>query len=354
MRDVSAMRADLLSWYDANARELPWRVGPRERQNGVLPDPYEVWLSEIMLQQTTVAAVRDYFRRFTAYWPNVRALAAADDADVLGAWAGLGYYARARNLIACARAVAELPDARFPDTETALQALPGIGPYTSAAIAAIAFDRQATVVDGNVERVMARLHAEATPLPGAKRALRAHAARFTPGPRPGDLAQAMMDLGATICTPRAPACGRCPLKDDCAGRNRAEEFPVRAAKVAKPVRHGKTWIARRDDGAWLLETRPRSGLLGGMQAWPGSDWDGTVAGPPITADWKAAHEHVRHTFTHFHLVLEVRVALVDANSQPDRGRFVTAAEFDPTRLPSLMQKAWRLADSALRRAGGFD
>ena len=259
MRDNKTMAAQLLAWYDRHARALPWRVPP----NGGQADPYRVWLSEVMLQQTTVAAVKAYFHRFTTRWPTVQALAAAEDADVMAEWAGLGYYARARNLLKCARAVAELGE--FPDTRADLQNLPGIGPYTSAAIAAIAFNRAETVVDGNVERVMARIFDEHTPLPAAKPVLTGYAARLTPDQRPGDYAQAVMDLGATICTPRNPACGICPWRGPCAARanGTAPDLPRKTPKAAKPVRFGIAYIGRRADGAWLLERRPPKGLLGG-------------------------------------------------------------------------------------------
>ena len=224
--------ADLLEWYDRNARKLPWRVSPPDRANGTVPDPYRVWLSEIMLQQTTVAAVKDYFHRFTTRWPTVDSLAAARDDDVMGAWAGLGYYARARNLLKCARAVASEHDGRFPHTVEGLLTLPGIGPYTAAAIAAIAFDRPATVVDGNVERVMARVFEVFTPLPAAKPELTGLAASVTPDTRPGDYAQAVMDLGATICTPRNPACGICPWRSPCIARQNgtAADLPRKTPK----------------------------------------------------------------------------------------------------------------------------
>ncbi|WP_371155662.1 A/G-specific adenine glycosylase [Jannaschia sp. 2305UL9-9] len=334
MRDT--LSDALLSWYDANARVMPWRVSPADRRAGVRPDPYRVWLSEVMLQQTTVAAVRAYHERFTARWPTVQALAAAEDAEVMGEWAGLGYYARARNLLKCARAVAEL--GAFPDTEEGLLALPGIGPYTAAAVAAIAFDRPATVVDGNVERVMSRLHHIETPLPAAKPEIRAVAETLTPSARPGDYAQAVMDLGATVCTPRKPLCMLCPWRDGCAARlaGVAETLPRKMPKKVKPVRRGILYVARRGD-LWLLEQRPDSGLLGGMLAFPTSDWgDDPKPAPPALADWKDAGE-VRHTFTHFHLIL--RVMLSEAPGPPSRGEF---APLDPGTLPTVFRKAHTL------------
>ncbi|PZX16535.1 A/G-specific DNA-adenine glycosylase [Palleronia aestuarii] len=345
MRDAQ-LSDDLLIWYDRHARVMPWRVGPMERAEGIRPDPYRVWLSEVMLQQTTVAAVRDYFRRFVALWPDVGALAAAEDAQVMGEWAGLGYYARARNLLACARVVVSENGGQFPDTRDALLRLPGIGPYTAAAIAAIAFDRSETVVDGNVERVMARLHAVEAPLPGSKRQLGALAAALTPERRPGDYAQAVMDLGATICTPRNPACGICPWRDPCQARAEGivASLPRKSPKAAKPVRHGIAYLARRDDGAWLLETRPERGLLGGMLGWPGSDWAQDVPphAPPVAADWRDPGMQVRHTFTHFHLRMALRLARV-GDVSPARGRFVPADRFRPSDLPTIMRKAYDLA-----------
>ncbi len=344
MRDAP-LSGILLDWYDVHAREMPWRVGPAGRKRGERPDPYRVWLSEVMLQQTTVAAVRGHFHRFTERWPDVAALAAAADAEVMAEWAGLGYYARARNLLKCARAVAA--QGRFPDTREGLLALPGIGPYTASAIAAIAFDRPETVVDGNVERVMARLHAVEAPLPGAKRQLAQLAADLTPRRRPGDYAQAVMDLGATICTPRRPACGICPWSEACAGRaaGLAADLPRRAPRAAKSVRRGAAYLARRPDGAWLLETRPARGLLGGMLGWPGSDWAEEVPDhcPPVAAPWREAGE-IRHTFTHFHLILTLFTAETDA--MPERGRFVAPEAFQPADLPSLMRKAHDLVVAA--------
>ena len=277
MRDLTPtddLPRALLAWYDVHARDMPWRVGPDARKAGVMPDPYRIWMSEIMLQQTTVATVWAYFERFIARWPTVVDLAAATDADVMGEWAGLGYYARARNLLKCARAVVADHGGAFPENHAALLKLPGIGPYTAAAVSSIAFDLPYTVLDGNVERVMSRLYDIHTPLPAAKPELMAKAEALTPSDRPGDYAQAVMDLGATICSPKSPACGICPWRGPCAARvaGTAAELPKKTPKKAKPVRHGTVYLAQREDGAWLLETRPDKGLLGGMLGWPGSEW----------------------------------------------------------------------------------
>ncbi len=367
--------AALLEWYDLHARALPWRVPPGQIRAGRRPDPYRVWLSEVMLQQTTVQAVIGYFGRFTRRWPDVRALAAAEEAEVMAEWAGLGYYARARNLVACARVVARDHGGIFPRDRDALRALPGIGEYTSAAIAAIAFGAAETVVDGNVERVVARLARIDTPLPAAKPAIRAHAGRLTPKERAGDFAQAMMDLGATTCTPRAPRCHICPLAAHCAARaaGDAATLPRRAPRTPRPVRHGIAYLARRADGAWLLERRPPRGLLGATLGWPGSAWHEAGApscgevvaggesatgrqefrGPsshpdaPVTARWRLLEEHVRHVFTHFELRLKIAVAHVGHGAQPTRGGFMSAGSFDPAALPSVMRKAHALAEPAL-------
>ncbi|MFW2541111.1 A/G-specific adenine glycosylase [Primorskyibacter sp. 2E107] len=343
----SARPADLLEWYDRHARSLPWRVPPAARAAGVLPDPYRVWLSEVMLQQTTVAAVKSYFEAFTARWPRVEDLANAEDGDVMAAWAGLGYYARARNLLKCARAVRDEHGGVFPADHAALLALPGIGRYTAAAVSAIAFDLPEVVVDGNVERVMARLFDEHTPLPGAKGVLTEYAAGLTPKARPGDYAQAVMDLGATICTPKRPACGLCPWRRSCAAweAGTAAELPKKAPKKKKPVRFGIAYLARRVDGAVLLERRPDSGLLGGMLGWPGSEWiEGTPdEAAPIRAEWKTVDGEARHTFTHFHLRLVVKTALVPMDRQPERGEFVEQDAFSPGDLPTVMRKAFDLS-----------
>ncbi len=334
----------LLDWYDVHARAMPWRTPPADKQAGIRPDPYRVWLSEIMLQQTTVAAVKDYFVKFTTIWPTVADLAAAEDADVMAAWAGLGYYARARNLLKCARAVVANHGGAFPDTVEALQTLPGIGPYTSAAIASIAFDRQATVVDGNVERVMSRLYAVEDPLPTSKPELTELATNLTPTSRQGDYNQAVMDLGATICSPKNPACGICPWRDPCKARalGTAAELPKKLPKKVKPTRKGIAYVARRPDGAWLLETRPEKGLLGGMLGWPGSDWnEDPQPHPPIETQWQDTGMEVRHTFTHFHLKLQVLTSW--AETEPERGQFVPHPQFSPASLPTVMRKVYDVA-----------
>lgn len=348
-RPDDAVAARLLAWYDRHRRTLPWRAPPGER-----PDPYLVWLSEVMLQQTTVAAVGPYFHDFVARWPTVEALAAAPLDDVLRAWAGLGYYARARNLHRCARAIVEDHGGRFPDTQEALRALPGIGDYTAAAVAAIAFDRPAVVVDGNVERVVARLFAVGDPVPQAKTRLKSLTAAIAPQMRPGDFAQAMMDLGATICTPRRPRCLLCPLAGDCQAHaaGRAEDFPVRAVKRDKPLRRGVAFWAVREDGAVLLRRREEKGLLGGMAEVPSTEWRAepwTVAEAegqaPVSATWRRLEGIVRHGFTHFDLHLEVLAASVpaDAAAAAERSVWCPLDRLSDQALPSLMRKVVRHA-----------
>ncbi|MGR3616921.1 MAG: A/G-specific adenine glycosylase [Paracoccaceae bacterium] len=343
MRDQSNA---LLRWYDHNARAMPWRVSPADRKAGIVPDPYRIWLSEVMLQQTTVAAVRDYFERFTRRWPTIADLAGADDKDVMGEWAGLGYYARARNLLKCARVVTAEHGGQFPDTFDQLLKLPGIGPYTAAAIASIAFDRPETVLDGNVERVMARLYEIHDPLPGSKPILKDKAAALTPNKRPGDYAQAVMDLGATICTPKSPACGICPWRAPCAARvaGTAADLPRKTPKKPKPTRHGTIYIAQAKDGAFLLERRPDKGLLGGMLGWPGTEWNDTPAeNPPFQAEWQSLASEVRHTLTHFHLILRVKTAPLPCDFQLSNSHeIVPKHAFRPTDLPSVMRKAYDL------------
>ena len=343
----------LLTWYDRHRRTLPWRAPAGESTA-----PYLVWLSEIMLQQTTVATVGEYYRRFVKRWPTVEALAAAPLDDVLSAWAGLGYYARARNLHACARAVAERHGGRFPEDEAGLRALPGIGPYTAAAIRAIAFDHKASAVDGNVERVIARLEAIETPLPDAKIEITARAAELVPAQRAGDYAQAMMDLGATVCTPRKPLCVICPLSRNCRALKLgiAETLPRRSPKAEKPTRRGLAFVLARKDGAVLLRKRPPKGLLGGMDEVPSSPWrEGkfvpadALADAPVPARWTLLDGLVRHTFTHFHLELSV----ARATATTDRlatlvpgSAWCTLDLLDDRALPTVMRKVIEKASLA--------
>ena len=346
----------LLDWYDRHARRFPWRVGPKERRLGVRPDPYRVWLSEVMLQQTTVKAVAPYFQRFVARWPGIRDLAAADVTDVMAAWAGLGYYSRARNLITCARAVAALPGAHFPESAYELARLPGIGAYTSAAIAAIAFDEPVAVVDGNVERVVARLFAIETPFPTAKAEVRVALERLVPRERSGEFAEAVMDLGATICTPRRPACALCPWSEPCVARRegRQAEFPRKGARKSRPLRFGSAFVARRADGAILLRRRPPRGLLGGMSEVPGSEWReerAADAGEPFAAPWIALAVPVTHAFTHFELRLSIHRADADIAAPPGH-YWAPAATLSREALPSVMKKAIEAAYPGATRGFG--
>ena len=336
----------LLSWYDRHARELPWRVPPAARRAGTRPNPYRVWLSEIMLQQTTVSAVKPYFAAFVKRWPTVNALAEAGADDVMKAWAGLGYYARARNLKACAETIALQHGGQFPDNLDALRALPGIGPYTAAAIAAIAFDHRHAAIDGNVERVVSRLFAIETPLPASKREIRHHAEALVPSRRAGDFAQALMDLGATICTPRRPACALCPWRDACAGcrQGLSDSLPRKAPKAQKETRRGASFVAVRSDGAVLLRRRPARGLLGGMSETPSSAFcaDFNLDQPdsaPLPLQWERVPGLVAHTFTHFHLRLSVWRAEAPPSTEAPLGHWWSLPHaLAGEALPSVMRK----------------
>jgi A/G-specific adenine glycosylase len=339
--------AALLAWYDRHRRELPWRAPP-----GTRPDPYRVWLSEIMLQQTTVATVRSYFDRFTTRWPEISALAAAPLDEVLHLWQGLGYYARARNLHACARAVMSRHGGVFPDEIAALRALPGIGDYTAAAIAAIAFGRPVAAVDGNVERVIARLYRVAEPLPAAKARLKTLAQALTPAERAGDFVQAMMDLGATICTPLRPRCVLCPWRESCAGAGEAASLPARAARAERPMRYGVAFWLTRPDGAVLLRRRPEKGLLGGMAEFPSTPWRATpwtigeaLQEAPAAAAWSPLPGTVRHGFTHF--LLELGIVAAEGEAE---GVWSPIDRLGEHALPTLMKKLARHAVSALGAA----
>ena len=331
----SNITKQLLAWYDQYARDLPWRIAPG---SNVGPEPYRIWLSEIMLQQTTVAAVKPYFAKFLERWPTVQNLAHADNDDVMAAWAGLGYYARARNLHACAKYVVEKYEGIFPAAEADLRTLPGVGTYTAAAIAAIAFGERAVVVDANVERVVARLFALETPLPAAKKEIAALADTITPALRAGDFAQAMMDLGATICTSKTPQCLLCPLSNECEALSLglADQLPRKAPKKAKPQKQGWLWWIERD-GAVLLVKRPDKGMLGGMMAFPGSDWEeGDLA--PLNGDgWKPTGHYVQHSFTHFDL--KMHIVQHDGTAMPRDGIWWPVDALADAGLPTLYKKA---------------
>ncbi len=332
----------LLVWYDRHRRVLPWRA-----RAGEAADPYRVWLSEIMLQQTTVAAVKPFYLRFLERFPTVESLAGAPADAVMQAWAGLGYYSRARNLHACAKAVVEEHGGRFPSTEAELLKLPGIGAYTAAAVAAIAFDRQAAAVDGNVERVLSRLYAVEAPLPGAKPLIRSLTEALVPAERPGDFAQALMDLGATICTPRRPACALCPWMSPCLARAAGlqEAFPKKQKKESGPLRRGAAFVVLRADDTVLLRTRPPQGLLGGMAEPPTSPWEPdyepsrAVLDAPIEARWQRLPGIVRHVFTHFPLELTVLFAKVARGTPaPDGMRWTPRMQLHEEALPGAMKK----------------
>lgn len=345
-RRPSPLSARLLAWYDRNARVLPWRAARGERA-----DPYRVWLSEIMLQQTVVKAVIPYFEAFVSTFPSVRHLAQADREEVLRLWAGLGYYSRARNLYACAQAVVEHHDAAFPDTVEDLLKLPGIGAYTAGAIAAIAFGKPAAAIDGNVERVVSRLDAIKTALPLSKPAIRVRTEALVPEDRAGDFAQALMDLGATICTPKNPHCDLCPLAEHCQARVEGNPalYPIKAPKVKKPQRYGAAFVARRKDGAVLVLTRPDKGLLGGMTGLPTTEW--TASKPdetalqsamPFKAAWTKRDAPVTHVFTHFALTLDVYVVEMGQSVKaPKAHRWSSANGPEGEALPTLFRKVVR-------------
>jgi A/G-specific adenine glycosylase len=354
--DGATLRAALLAWYDAEGRTLPWRIRPEDRAAGVVADPYAVWLSEIMLQQTTVPHAAPYWERFLARWPTVSDLAAAPRDDVLAAWAGLGYYARARNLHKCAGVVAQELKGKFPSDLDALRALPGIGDYTSNAIRAVAFDKPASVVDGNVERVISRMFAIETPMPKSKPQIKALAGELADPDRPGDYAQALMDLGATVCTPKSPQCAACPWAMACAAMasDTQTRYPLKEKKKPKPVRRGVCFHVVQDGAIWLRR-RPETGLLGAMMELPGTSW--SEAGPdasvisqarPFVGEWRDAGQ-VRHVFTHFELHLTVMTATAPDSWQPSEGMLHPLSSLDEAGLPSVMMKAARLGLAAKDR-----
>jgi A/G-specific adenine glycosylase len=341
----------VLAWYDRHRRDLPWRARP-----GEAADPYKVWLSEIMLQQTTVAAAKPYFVAFLSRWPNVGLLAEASSDEVMRAWAGLGYYSRARNLHACAKIVAGTLTGSFPMTEAALRELPGIGAYTAAAIAAIAFGQRGAPIDGNVARVVARLFSIETPLPAANSEIKARAEGMVPVARPGDFAQAMMDLGAMVCAPKNPSCDLCPVLDLCLGHacGVAASLPRKAPRAHRPLRRGAAFFVRREDGAVLVRTRPEKGLLGGMTELPGTEWETyfddalVLAQAPLKAHFRKLEGAIAHAFTHFALSLSIYVAEVKEDKRAPSGyRWTPARELDNEAFPGVMRKVIE----AVRRSG---
>lgn len=333
---------DLLDWYALAARELPWRIGPAQRAQGVKADPYRVWMAEIMLQQTTVPHASRYYAAFTDRWPTVQDLASAKDEDVMAAWAGLGYYARARNLLKCARAVTEL--GAWPDTVEGLRALPGIGAYTAGAVAALAFGRRAAAVDGNVERVFSRLLATKGEWKVEKERIKSIVEGYVPADRPAEFAEALMDLGATICTPKSPNCLICPLIHSCAAAAEGDpaRYPIKPKKKPKPTRRGHVYIAIDSAEKILTERRPDKGLLGGMLGLPTSDWiEGDAPAPefPLKADWSETGE-VRHVFTHFNLALTVWAGRIERAGHGDDW---IARDETKAALPSAFGKALALS-----------
>ncbi|WP_114009848.1 A/G-specific adenine glycosylase [Cohaesibacter intestini] len=341
----------LLAWYDRHHRTLPWRVSPEDAALGVVPDPYHVWLSEIMLQQTTVGAVKSYFTAFVAEWPAVTDLAAAEEDDILKAWAGLGYYSRARNLHKCARQVVEDHAGRFPSSAAELKTLPGIGDYTAAAIGAIAFDEAVAVVDGNIERIIARLYHITEALPAAKRPIKEKMAVLTPTQRPGDFAQAMMDLGASLCSPKKPACGLCPFSGACEAQRAGdmERYPVKAPKKEKPTRRGAAFLIERSDGALWLGKRPAKGLLASMAQVPTTNWFDKREGEafdlataldyaPESLIFTKKVGQVTHTFTHFHLQLDVYHANTDQPAPTPEGWWSEPHAISGEALPTVFRK----------------
>lgn len=341
---LAAVPAKLLAWYAQNARELPWRIGPKERSSGITPDPYRVWLAEIMLQQTTVPHAARYYQLFTTRWPSVSALAGAQDADVMAAWAGLGYYARARNLLKCARHIKARGG--WPQTAAELEKLPGIGPYTAGAVAALAFGEASPAVDGNVERVFSRLLAAKGPWPQEKKKIRALVASLVPADAPAEFAEGLMDLGATVCLPKQPNCALCPLSDVCAGQAEGspEDYPIKPKKAASPHRRGHVFIVSDGKGQVLTERRPDKGLLGGMLGLPTTEWlaeSGEAVPFPFEGNWRNAGE-VRHVFTHFSLALTVWQA-------DGSGQGVWTPKQDAlAALPTVFSKALKLVVDTAR------
>lgn len=336
----------LLNWYQIDGRDLPWRLHPRSRPPLTFPDPYKVWLSEVMLQQTTVVMATKRYQTFIQSWPTIGDLSAASDSEVMAEWAGLGYYARARNLLKCARIIVNDFDGQFPTEFNQLKQLPGIGPYSAAAIASIAFDVSVAAVDGNVERVLARIFAIDDPFPKAKSQLHKLATELCPEKRPGDWLQALMDLGALICKPQNPKCEICPVSQLCKAKHLglSSRLPIKPPRPIRRIERGEVYLGLRNDGAWLLEQRPTGGLLGGMLGWPGSGWANTpICSPPCSGNWHKIGE-VQHLLTHIELQINVHMANLPLDATPERGFFVPKECFREENLPSLMRKAFWLVE----------
>lgn len=336
----------MLRWYDSNARDLPWRIPPSQSKAGIQPNAYNVWLSEIMLQQTTVTAVKPYYDIFTIKWPDITKLALATDEDIMEAWAGLGYYSRARNLIKCARIVVRDYNSIFPQDEKLLLKLPGVGPYTASAIRAIAFNKKANVIDGNIDRIISRLFSIMTPIRLSKNKIKVHSASIIPKNRFGDYAQALMDLGSKICTPKNPKCIICPIKLECCSykQGRATDIPYPMIKKPTPIRYGYVFVVLTKNNTIFLERRPNSGILGGMLAFPSSVWTQSnelKLCPPFKANWSILNQSVYHTFSHFHL--ELKIALSVVNNNPLEYLEISLETFNPKSLPTLMRKVFDIS-----------
>jgi len=343
----------ILNWYDCNARDLPWRIPPSQSKAGIKPHPYHVWLSEIMLQQTTVKAVKPFYYRFITKWPSIIELASAKDADIMEAWAGLGYYSRARNLIKCARLVVKDYNSIFPQDEKLLLELPGIGPYTASAIRAIAFNKKANVIDANIDRVIVRLFVIMTPISLSKTKIKTHAAAIIPKNRFGDYAQALMDLGSQICTPKNPKCNSCPIKSECNSykQDKTNCIPKPLIKKPKPIRYGYVFVILTKNNTILLERRPNLGILGGMLAFPGTIWQESnelKLFPPFQASWDILNQPVNHTFSHFHLELKIAISIVAR--PPSKYLEISLDTFNPKSLPTLMRKVFAMSANRISKA----
>ena len=343
MPNDTQIAPELLDWYDKNARDLPWRIPPVESVTGIKPNPYHTWLSEIMLQQTKVETVKSYYEFFIFKWPTIMDLAAAKDEEIMEAWAGLGYYRRAQNLIRCAKIVAKDFNGVFPEDEDSLLQLPGVGNYTSAAIQSIGFNKKAVVIDGNVARIISRLFALNTPITLSQKKIKSYAKKLLPKNRFGDYAQALMDLGSKICTPKKPKCNKCPIAGSCRSfhLNLCNRIPYPKQKKQRPIKYGYAFVALTKTNKILLERRPNEGLLGGMLGFPSTQWEqseNVKFNPPFENNWKILSEPVTHVFSHFKLKLRVAVGIIEF--EPSGYDIISLESFNRNSLPSLMRKVF--------------